>query len=128
MLVFRWYPNENNIRNSKGERQKSDLNNRCGSGGTGQNHPSVMTKELFISRTKLMYRASPVAQWLKKEEKKKYPPEMQEMQETRVWSLGQEDPLKKEVVTHSSTLVWRIPWTEEPGRLWSMGLQRVRHN
>ena len=48
--------------------------------------------------------------------------------ETRIQSLGREDPLEKEMVTHSSILVWRIPWTEEPGRLQSMGLQRVRHN
>ena len=48
------------------------------------------------------------------------------MQETRVQSLGQEDPLEKEMVTHSSILVWRSPWTEEPGGLQSRGLQRVR--
>ena len=47
------------------------------------------------------------------------------IQETRVRSLGQEDPLEKEMETHSSTLVWKIPWMEEPGRLQSMGLQRV---
>ena len=41
------------------------------------------------------------------------------MQETQVWSLGQEDPLEKEMATHSSILVWRISWTEEPGRLQS---------
>ena len=50
------------------------------------------------------------------------------MQETRVRSLGREDPLEKEMATHSSTLAWRIPWTEEPGRLQSMGSQRVGHN
>ena len=50
------------------------------------------------------------------------------MQETQVLSLGQEDPLKKQMVTHSSILAWKIPWTEEPGRLQSMGLQRVRYN
>ena len=50
------------------------------------------------------------------------------MQETRVQSLSQEDPLEKRMATHSSTLVWRIPGTEEPGRLQSMGLQRVRHS
>ena len=50
------------------------------------------------------------------------------MQETWVRSLGQEDPLEKEMATHSSILVWKIPWTEEPGRLQSMGSQRVRHN
>ena len=50
------------------------------------------------------------------------------MQETQVQSLGQEDPLEKEMATHSSILAWKIPWTEEPGRLQSMGLQRVRHD
>ena len=50
------------------------------------------------------------------------------MQETRVRSLGGEDPLEKEMATHSSTLAWKIPWTEVPGRLQSMGLQRVRHD
>ena len=46
--------------------------------------------------------------------------------ETQVWSLGWEDPLEKEMATHSSTLAWKIPWTEECGGLQSMGLQRVR--
>ena len=50
------------------------------------------------------------------------------MQETRVRSLGWEDPLEKEMATHSSTLAWKIPWTEKPGRLQSMGSQRVRHD
>ena len=50
------------------------------------------------------------------------------MLETQVRSLGQEEPLRKEMATHSSTLVWKIPWTEEPGRLQSMGLQRVGHD
>ena len=50
------------------------------------------------------------------------------MLETRVQSLGCEDPLEKEMATHSSVLAWKIPWTEEPGGLESMGLQRVRHN
>ena len=50
------------------------------------------------------------------------------MQETWVQSLGQEDPLKKEMATHSSILAWRIPWTEEPGGLQSMGSQRVGHD
>ena len=49
------------------------------------------------------------------------------MLETQVQSLGWEDPLEKEMATHSSTLAWKIPWTEKPGRLQSMGLQRVRH-
>jgi len=50
------------------------------------------------------------------------------MQETRVQSLGQEDPLEKEIATHSSILAWEIPWTEEPGGLQSMGTQRVGHD
>ena len=50
------------------------------------------------------------------------------MQETQVRSLGQEDTLEREMATHSSILAWRISWTEEPGRLQSMGLQRVGHN
>ena len=50
------------------------------------------------------------------------------MWETRVRSLGREDPLGKEMAIHSSTLAWKIPWTEEPGRLQSMGSQRVGHD
>ena len=50
------------------------------------------------------------------------------MKETQVRSLGQEDPLVKEMATHSSILAWRIPWIEEPGGLQSMGLQRVGHD
>ena len=50
------------------------------------------------------------------------------MQETRVRSLGWEDPLEKEMAAHSSILAWKIPWTAEPGRLQTIGLQRVRHD
>ena len=50
------------------------------------------------------------------------------MRETWVRSLGQDDPLENEMATHSSTLAWKIPWMEEPGRLSSMGSQRVEHN
>ena len=50
------------------------------------------------------------------------------MRETQVRALGWEDPLEKEVATHSSILAWRIPWREEPGRLQSMRSQRVRHD
>ena len=50
------------------------------------------------------------------------------MQETRVGSLGQEDPLEKAMAPHSSTLAWKIPWTEEPGGLQSMGSQRAGHD
>ena len=49
------------------------------------------------------------------------------MQKIQVRSLGREDPLEEGMATHSSVLAWRIPWTEEPGGLQSMGLQRVRH-
>ena len=55
---------------------------------------------------------------------KRLPP----MRETQVRSLGWEDPLEKEMATQSSILAWRIPWTKEPGRLQSMGLQRIRHD
>ena len=64
-------------------------------------------------------RASLVAQTLKR---------LPAMRETWVRSLGQEDPMEKEMAIHSSTLAWKIPWMEEPGRLKSMGLQRVGHN
>ena len=50
------------------------------------------------------------------------------MWETQVRSLGREDTLEKEMAIHSSTLAWKIPWTEEPGRLQSMGSQRVGHD
>ena len=66
-----------------------------------------------------LWLASPVAQMVKR---------LPAMQETRVWSLGREDVLEKEMATHSSTLAWKIPWMEKPGRLQSMGLQRVGHD
>ena len=50
------------------------------------------------------------------------------MQEAQIWSLGWEEPLEKVMVTHSTILAWRIPWTGEPGRLQFIGLQRIRHN
>ena len=58
----------------------------------------------------------------------KNPPAMQETQEMWVRSLGQEEPLEEGIATHSSTLAWTIPWTEEPGWLQSMGSQRVGHD
>ena len=63
--------------------------------------------------------ASPVAQTEK---------HLPAMRETWVRSLGQEDPLEKGIATHSSTLAWKIPCTEEPGRLQSVGSQRVRYD
>ena len=62
--------------------------------------------------------------YLVAERLKRLPP----MQETQVRSLGREDPLEKEMVTHSSILAWRIPWTEKPGKLQSTGLQRIRQD
>ena len=77
--------------------------------------PSV----LDYVRSYSYYRVSLVAQMVKN---------LSAMQATQVWSLGWEDPLEKEMVTHSSILAWRISWTEEPGGLQSMRLQRVRPN
>ena len=67
----------------------------------------------------LYFKASLVAQMVK---------HLSTMRETRVRSLGWEDPLEKERAIHSRTIAWKIPWTEEPGRLQAMGSQRVRHN
>ena len=55
-------------------------------------------------------------------------PAMQKTQAMGVQTLGQEDPLEKEIATHSGILAWEIPWTEEPERVHSMGSQRARHN
>ena len=74
---------------------------------------------LFNMLSRFVCRASLVAQTVKR-----LPAEW----ESRVRSLGWEDPLEKEMATHSSTLAWKIPWAEEPGRLQSMGSQRVRHD
>ena len=63
-----------------------------------------------------------MAQWVKNL------PEMQEMQETQVQSLGREDPLEEGKATPSSILACRIPWTEEPGGVYSVGLERIRHD
>ena len=65
--------------------------------------------------------ASPMAQWVMN------PSLMRKTQETQVQSLGQEYSLEEEIATCSSILAWRIPWTEEPGGLQSMGSQRVRY-
>ena len=78
-----------------------------------------VTSLLFNMLSRLVIWASLVAQRLK---------HLPGMQETWVRSLGQEDSLEKEMAPHSSTLAWRIPWREEPGRLQSMGSQRVRHD
>ena len=72
-----------------------------------------------MSLGKMLGLASLVAQTVKN---------LPRMQETWVQSLGWEDPLEEGMATHSSILAWRIPWTEEPGGLQSMGLQRNGHN
>ena len=79
---------------------------------------------IIISETKVetmfyMTKTSPVAQIVKR---------LPTMRETWDRSLGREDPLEKEMATHSSILTWKTPWTEEPGRLLSMGLQRIGHD
>ena len=79
---------------------------------------TVITHATFISSVSLVW-ASLVAQRLKR---------LPGMQETRVRSLGWEDSLEKEMATHSSIHAWRLPWTEEPGRLQSTGSQRVGHD
>ena len=76
----------------------------------------------YITSTRTIFRASQVVLVIKNL------PAMQVVQETQVWSLGQKDPLVKGMATHSSILAWRITRTEEPGRLWSKGLHRVRQD
>ena len=79
-----------------------------------------LNKMLFLNNTNMFItRPSLVAQMVK---------HLPIMRETRVQSLGQEDLLEKEMATHSSILAWKIPWTEEPGRLQFMGSQRVGHD
>ena len=74
----------------------------------------------FLTRTPLLHKGtSLVAQTVK---------HLSTMWETQVQSLGWEDPLEKEMAIHSSTIAWKITWTEEPGRLQSVGSQRVGHN
>ena len=73
----------------------------------------------YLSKTCLFYLRYLMAQTVKR---------LSTMQETQVRSLGRKDPLEKEMVPHSSTLAWKIPWMEERDRLQSMGSQRVRHD
>ena len=74
---------------------------------------------ITIITTSIYYWTSLVAQTVK---------HLSTMRETRVRALGWEDPLEKEMAIHSSPIAWKIPWTEEPGRIQSMGSQRVGHN
>ena len=83
----------------------------------------ILVTHKFISKlfelTAILIGASLLAQVVK---------HLSAVQETQVQSLGEEDPLEKETATHSSTLAWKIPWTEDPSGLQSMGSQRVGHN
>ena len=81
--------------------------------------PFILITYFILGTSYALDRASLVAQTIKN------PPAMQK---TWVRSLGQEDPLEKGMVTHTSVLAWRIPWIEEPGGLQSTGSQKVRHN
>ena len=83
-------------------------------------------REFFVG-TYLLHQASPVAQQVKSLAAMQETWETQETKETWVCSLGWEDRIEEEMATHSSILVWKIPWTEEPGRLQFTGSQRVRH-
>ena len=85
--------------------------------GVGQSRTRL--KRLSSSSSSIYMWASLVAQMVKN---------LLAMQETRVQFLVQDGPLEEEMATHSSSLAWRIPWTEEPGGLQSMGLQRVGHD
>ena len=79
--------------------------------------PTAVNSYLYDSLCFL--RASLMAQRVKR---------LPEVWKTKVQSMDQEDPMEKEMATHSSTLAWKIPWTEQPGRLQSTGSQRVGHN
>ena len=79
----------------------------------------TMTSSMLIISILYTLRVSLVVQRVKR---------LPEMWEIRVQSPDQEDPLEKEIATHSSILAWKIPWTEEPGRLQAMGSPRVRHD
>ena len=87
-------------------------------GSTGSKLLCIILSKIYICPFHC-YRTSLVAQMVKC---------LPTMQETRVQSLGQEDRLEKEMATHSSVLAWKTPWMEEPGRLQSMGWQRVGHD
>ena len=84
--------------------------------GTSQKVCLIFRSSDFIGQK---HKASLVAQMVKN---------LPAMHDTWVWSLGQEDPLEKEMASHSNILAWEIPWTEEPGKLQSMESQRVGHN
>ena len=87
---------------------------------TSRAHQETLNVKPYAHETTIqLHGASLVAQTVKR---------LPAMRETQVQSLGQEDPMEKEMATHSSTLAWKIPWAEKPGKLQSMGSQRVRHD
>ena len=87
--------------------------------GCWSQHLDIITLHHLLHFSTETLRASLVAQTVKS---------LPAVQETQLPSLGWEDPLEEGMATHSSILAWRIPWKEEPGRLQSMGSQRVRHD
>ena len=87
--------------------------------GTPLEEPHLDNRSASLKLQGIGYKTSLVAQMVK---------HLPTMWETWVRFLGREDPLEKEMAIHSSTLAWKIPWMEEPGRLQSVGSQRVRHN
>ena len=96
---------------------------RCGSGGRSPGKGKGDPLQYSCLENPVDRGACPLASLVAQRIKR-----LPAMQETRVRSLGWEDPLEKEMATHSSILAWRIPWTEDPGGLQSTGSQRVRHD
>ena len=93
---------------------------RCSDVGENHAEEQIWWKTDWIAKKQFLPRASLVAQLVEESTC-----QMQEIQETLVWSLSREDLLEKEMATHSSILGWEIPWTEEPGELQSMGSQEL---
>ena len=97
-------------------------NGRKGLLGSNQTSTARVERLFWVLHSVLLlikHGASQVAQWLNNL------PAMQETQEMQIQSLVREDPLLKSMATHSTILAWRVPWTEEPGGLWSIGLQII---
>jgi len=99
--------------------QKQTQHNKAYSSKKISHGDNIWQKKIVNISLITLYGTSLVAQTVKN---------LPAMQETQIWSLGQEDPLEKGIATHSSILAWRISWTEEPGRLQSTGSQRVGYD
>ena len=105
-----------------------DSKKKCHAWGSPRNHVPLALCQLkphpptLAKWNQLFYAKRGLLRWLNGKEP------VQEMQGTQVQSLGREDPLEEEMTTHSSVLAWRIPWTEKPGGLQSIGSQRVGHD